>query len=340
MSMKLHEALSIDLNKIDDALRQVILTDPDVQQASLISSSILRLIGSGGKRLRPMLVIVGSRFGIDANSTRTQTSHSSITSNTSNISPIIRIAAILEYLHMASLIHDDIIDRSDLRRNEPTLHKLTNVYTATHIANYMMARSLEWAALSHNDDVVRIVGATSVLTQLCMGEYQQLYNQFNFDITLEQYLEKTKNKTALLMANCLRSGAESAKADETTCQFLFDFGLCIGMVFQIHDDLLDYTHSQDAIGKPAGSDLGNGHVTLPVILALEDPRLSSHIRSLHADSTIEDVQQVVALIVNSDVMERAQSLCLSYIDKANQIIDELKAHPAHTDLRVLLDYFV
>jgi len=240
---------------------------------------------------------------------------------------------------MASLIHDDIIDRSDLRRNEPTLHKLTNTYTATHIANYMMARALEWATLSNHDDVIRIVGATSILTQLCIGEYQQLYNQYNFDISMETYLEKTRNKTALLMANCLRSGAEIANADPHTCQLLFEFGECIGMSFQIKDDLLDYTHTSGDIGKPAGSDLRNGNVTLPVLFGLEDPSLSMQIRSLDAGSSAEEVQRVVELIANSDALVRSAELSASYLQQANAIIEKLKAYPAHADLQIILEYF-
>lgn len=327
---KLHEALHIDLDAIDDALNRVVLTDPDVQQSSVISDSILQLIRSGGKRLRPMMVIVGARFGVERsfpNSDQTPADHT------------IRIAAILEYLHMASLIHDDIIDRSDLRRNEPTLHKLTDTYTATHIANYMMARALEWATLSNHDDVIRIVGTTSILTQLCIGEYQQLYNQFNFDISLDTYLEKTRNKTALLMANCLRSGAEIANADPHTCQLLFEFGECIGMAFQIKDDLLDYTHTSGDIGKPAGSDLRNGNVTLPVLFGLEDPLLSIQIRSLHVGSSAEEVQRVVELIASSDALVRSAELSVSYLQQANMIIEKLKDYSAHTDLQIILEYF-
>jgi heptaprenyl diphosphate synthase len=328
--MKLHEALHIDLGMIDEALKQVVLTDPDMEQPSVISDSILSLIASGGKRLRPIMVIVGSRFGVAPTSLQDDSALSS---------PIIRIAAILEYLHMASLVHDDIIDHSDLRRNEPTLHKLTNVYTATHIANYMMSRAIEWASMSNDDRISRIVGESSLLTQLCIGEYQQLYNQFNFNTTLDNYLEKTRNKTALLMANCLRSGAEIAGADEHTCPLLFEFGECLGMAFQIHDDLLDYTHTSDTIGKPVGSDLRNGNVTLPVLFALEDPELSPHIRSLSAASTADEVQRVVDLIVNSDCLARAEQLGSTYIQRANKIIDILERSPAHRDLRILLDYF-
>lgn len=318
----------MDLHVIDEALNQVVLTDHDLLQPSIISDSILRLIRSGGKRLRPILVITGARFSADCSS-----------SDLTPADDVIRISAILEYVHMASLIHDDIIDRSDLRRNKPTLHKLTNTYTATHIANYMMARAIEWASVSNNDEVMRIVGATSVLTQLCIGEYQQLYNQFNFDMTLEDYLEKTRNKTALLMANCLKSGAEIAHADSHTCQLLFDFGECLGMVFQIRDDLLDYTQTTDVIGKPAGSDLLNGHVTLPVLLALNDPLLSTEIRSLHVSSTPEEIQRIVEFIATSDVMDQSEHLCSSYIEKARKIIHELRDYPAHADLQTLLNYF-
>lgn len=325
--MKLHEALGINLDTINGILADVVQTDADLSSSSLVSRHIHELIAAGGKRLRPMMVIVGGRFGTDGYT-----------------EDVLQTAAVAEYYHMASLVHDDIIDRSDLRRGKPTLHKLTDTRTAVLIANYMMTRSLEWAMDRTRRKYGKIdnrYGAfASTAIRLCLGEYGQLHNRFNFDLTLEQYLEKTKNKTAVLMAACLKAGAEAARADEETRRLLYDFGEALGMSFQIRDDVLDFTQSAEAIGKPAGADLRNGNITLPVLYALEDPKLEPAIRSLDAHSTEEQFQSVVKKIADSPAMDRTLAMSAAYLHTAEEQMKKLSAHPAHKDLCSLLHYFV
>lgn len=330
--MKLHEALHIDLGTINEALEQAVRSDPDLPADSVVANSVIGLIRSGGKRLRPMLAVVGSRFGPAREPERTT-----------------KIAVMLEYVHMASLIHDDIIDGSDLRRNEPTVHVRTSIPVAVHIANYMMARAVEWAAEDEKEaeargadrrKAARSVSTADLITQLCLGEYQQLRHRFDFDMTLDRYLEKTRNKTAVLMAGCLRAGAESAEADESVCQLLYEFGEALGMAFQIRDDVLDFVQSADTIGKPAGADLRNGNVTLPVLFALEHPELAGDIRSLHDGSTDEQVRRVVDRIAASDAMDRTMAIADDYLAFAGERIERLRHIPAHVDLRVLLERFI
>jgi heptaprenyl diphosphate synthase len=320
--MKLHEALHIDLKRIDDTLVSVVATDPDLPGQSIISDSVISLIRSGGKRLRPMLVIVGGKFGANPDN-----------------DALLRTSVMMEYLHMSSLIHDDIIDDSDLRRNLPALHKQTDIPTAIHIANYMMARAVEWAS-SHSEDVGKTAELASVVTELCLGEYQQLKNRFNFDLTLDQYIEKTRNKTALLMATCLKAGAEDAEADPDIAELLYKFGDALGTAFQIRDDVLDFIQSSEILGKPAGSDLLNGNVTLPVLYALENPGLSKEIRSLNTESSKEEISRAVAGITKSDAIERSLELSAQYAAEAEAIIRKLSGYPAYRDLETLLHYFI
>ena len=321
---KLHEELRIDLVAIDQLLGDVIDSDQDLPRPSVVYDHIHKLITSGGKRLRPIMVVVGGRFGVSGHQ-----------------ETIMKTAALFEYMHMASLIHDDIIDRSDLRRGQPTLHKVTSVQTAIHVANYMMARVVEWAIGENNEeDTYRVAEIAAVVTELCIGEFGQLRNRFNFDLTFEAYLDKTKRKTALLMAECLKGGAKAAKADDEMCDLLFRFGEAVGIAFQIQDDVLDFTSPQEAIGKPAGADLRNGNVTLPVLFALEDPALAPHITSLHANSTEEEMSEIIALITQSSAIERSLSCSRAYAEQAQKLILPLSEHPAYFDLQVLARYFL
>lgn len=162
---------------------------------------------------------------------------------------------------------------------------------------------------------------------------------FDYEITMDQYLEKSLNKTALLMATCLRVGALSTESSEEVANLLYTFGEALGMSFQIQDDLLDFTQSEAVLGKPAGSDLRHGQVTLPVLYALQDPKLSPVIRAIGPDSSDTEVAQVLALIKRSDALARAEQVSQNYLDKAGAIVQQLSSYPAHADLDTLLQYF-
>ncbi|AWV31596.1 polyprenyl synthetase family protein [Paenibacillus sp. FSL H7-0716] len=321
--MKLHEALNIDINEINREIVNLVARDKDVPKKSQLAQSVLELINSGGKRLRPLMVIVGSRFG------RKDTGRRAL-----------QLAAAAEFIHAASLIHDDIIDRSELRRGVPALHIKTGTLSAVHVGNYMSARVIELLSKYTGDKNRYVHDLSSVATaQLCLGEYQQMEHAFDYEITMDQYLEKSLNKTALLMATCLRVGALSTESTEEVANLLYNFGEALGMSFQIQDDLLDFTQSADVLGKPAGSDLRHGQVTLPVLYALQDPKLSPVIRAIGPDSSDAEVAYVLTLINNSDALARAERVSQNYLDKAAAIVQQLSSYPAHADLETLLQYF-
>ncbi|WP_379127949.1 polyprenyl synthetase family protein [Paenibacillus sp. sgz500958] len=321
--MKLHEALKINLGEIDREIERLVTRDKDVPKQSPLSTGILELVGSGGKRLRPLMVIVGSRFGTKAPNRRTM-----------------QLAAASEFIHVASLIHDDIIDSAELRRGQPALHTKTGITSAVHIGNYMSARVIELLSKYSGDKNRYVHDLSSVATaQLCLGEYQQMEHAYDYNLTMEQYLEKSRNKTALLMATCLRVGALSTGTPVEVADLLYTFGEALGMSFQIQDDLLDFTQSADVLGKPAGSDLRHGQVTLPVLIALENPQLAPQIRTIGPASTDAEVTAVLELITRGDTLSRAEAVSQEYLNRAADIVRQLTSYPAHVDLDTLLQYF-
>jgi heptaprenyl diphosphate synthase len=331
--MKLYDQLGINLDEIDRTLCNVLESDSSLSfSASSVKEHGLSLVRAGGKRLRPVMAIIGGRFG-----------------QAERYPYVLKAAALLEYIHTASLIHDDIIDQSPLRRGQPTLHTLTGVPKAVLIANYMMARAVEWATetpeadslgQAHSEEELeRISSLASVITELCLGEYSQLRDRFNFDLSLDDYLAKTRNKTALLMAHCLKAGADAAYADAEHSELLFQFGEALGMAFQIKDDVLDFAEKKEAIGKPAGADLRNGIITLPVLYAMEAPAIRQEIAALSAESPQEDFDRVIAAINGTDALERSLKLAQDYTDKAAQAAERLGSHPAGVHLTTLIHYF-
>lgn len=321
--MNLHVALNINLKRINQDIENIVKQDKDVPSSSMLSQSILALIRSGGKRIRPIMVIVGSRFG-NKQSEKLQ----------------MKLAAAAEFIHAASLIHDDIIDHSDMRRGQPALHTKTGVAEAVYIGSYMSARVIELLSI-HSTERERFVHDLSAIStaQLCLGEYEQLEHMYDYDLTIEQYLDKSRNKTAQLMATCLRVGALSTGTSPEVADLLYQFGEHLGMSFQIQDDLLDFTQTPEMLGKPAGSDLIHGQVTLPVLYALQLPQLSPDIRAIHAGSTPDEIEIALQGIRSSGALERTEQLSHQYLAQAQAIIDRLSSFPAHQDLQVLLQYF-
>ncbi|AZS13597.1 polyprenyl synthetase family protein [Paenibacillus lutimineralis] len=321
--MKLDEALDISLRAVDREIQNIVKYDSDVPRSSMLAQSIIGQLRSGGKRIRPLMVIVGSRFGKPQDKRK-----------------IWQLAAAAEFIHAASLIHDDIIDNSPLRRGQPALHVTLGVNEALHVGNYMSARVVELiSTYSAERERYAYDLSSLVTTQLCIGEYQQLTHLYDYDVTIEEYIEKSKNKTAQLMAACLRIGALAAGADDVTADLLYSFGEKLGISFQIRDDILDFTQSSEKLGKPAGSDLRHGQVTLPVLFALQNEALAPMIRDVSTDTPPHLIDPVITAIQQSDALDKTEQLSNRYLDEAAALIDQLSEYPAHKDLRVLLHYF-
>lgn len=208
------------------------------------------LRASGGKRVRPALTIL-SNYAVGGEGSRYNS---------------IRMATVMEFLHTATLVHDDIIDDADTRRDRPTVNALYGNETAVLMGDWLYMSAFETSLAERSLPILDIL--TAVTRQMTEGELLQLSLLGRTDVSEAQYLDVLQRKTAHLFSACCEVGAMLGGAGETQLQALADYGLNLGTAFQLVDDLLDFTASDDALGKASGVDLIAGKVTLPLIYLL------------------------------------------------------------------------
>ncbi len=181
-----------------------------------------------------------------------------------------RLAEITEMIHTASLVHDDVVDEAELRRGVPTVHSSFGNRIAVLAGDFLFAQSSWYLANLDNLEVVKLL--SQVIMDLAEGEIQQGLNRFAANLTIDEYIQKSYYKTASLIANSCKSAAVLSESSADLAEHLYSYGRHIGLAFQIIDDILDFTGSTEALGKPAGSDLKSGNLTAPVLYALEENR--------------------------------------------------------------------
>ncbi|MCG9886061.1 MAG: solanesyl diphosphate synthase [Cyanobacteria bacterium] len=280
------------------------------------------LFGAGGKRVRPAIVLLLSRATM-ANGEITPRHH--------------RLAEITEMIHTASLVHDDVIDESDVRRGVPTVHSRFNNRIAVLAGDFLFAQSSWYLANLDNLAVVKLL--SEVIMNLAEGEIYQGLNRFDSSMSMEAYLQKSYYKTASLIANSAKAtGVLSGLSDEQTA-FLYNYGRELGLAFQIADDILDFTGSTEVLGKPAGSDLQGGHLTAPVLYALESsPQLEPLIEREFAEEG--DLEMALALVRESDGIDRSRILAQDHAARAVKNLDFLPESESKQALADLADYAV
>jgi len=250
---------------------------------------------AGGKRLRPLLVLLAAR-------------------NTASLDgAVVRAAASVELLHMATLVHDDVLDGAELRRGRPTVLKQFGGEAAVSAGNYLLAQAFN--QLVKTRDPVAVELLSRVALGLSEGERLQAADAFSATLTVDQYLHRCRLKTADLFAACGRLGALITGLSADTVEALAAFGDSLGLAFQILDDILDLTGDEAATGKRRGTDLRDGTVTLPILFALEArPEIGPRLEHCTDDEAVLD--GVVADVVESGGVERARKLALDYLQDA------------------------
>lgn len=278
-----------------------------------IENSIKDLIHSGGKLLRPAFVIVSSHFGdYDAEKARS-------------------LAAVIELLHMATLIHDDVIDDSKIRRGQETIQSKYGKDYAVYIGDFLFCVCFKILASSATLQSVKI--DSNSMSRICLGEIDQLNSRFNSKVSVKRYLNRASGKTAELFSLSLYIGAAESGCDDTTCKQLWQIGHNIGMAFQIIDDVLDYTGTNDSIGKSVTIDIKQGIFTLPLIYAAKkNSKAFQPYFEKHSFSD-EDVRQIIKLVNENGGLNRAKELAAKYTKKAFKMIDNLPQNPYKTILK-------
>ncbi|MBW7649577.1 heptaprenyl diphosphate synthase component II [Anoxybacillus sp. ST4] len=309
----MYSFLNGDLNRIEEQLKTTVqASDPLVNEASL------HLLEAGGKRIRPVFVLLGGQFG------------------TYHFEQMKRVAVALELIHMASLVHDDVIDGATLRRGKETIQARWGDRFAMYVGDYLFARALE--QMCEIDDPIAHQILAKTIVEVCRGEIEQISDKYRFDQNLRRYLQRIKRKTALLIAASCQLGAVVAGAPEAVHKKLYWFGYYVGMSFQITDDILDFIGTEKQLGKPAGSDLSQGNVTLPVLYAMEERTLKEQIMKVNEHTTSREMAHVIDGIKRTNAIEKSYELGDRYLQKALDMLQKLPRNRAWTALYNIAKY--
>lgn len=286
----------------------------------ILSAAAEHLFGAEGKRIRPAIVLLLSRATLDSQGMTPQ--HR-------------RLAEITEMIHTASLVHDDVVDEAEVRRGVPTVHSSFGNRIAVLAGDFLFAQSSWYLANLDNLTVVKLL--SQVIMDLAEGEIQQGLNRFDADLSIAAYLEKSYYKTASLIANSSKAvGVLSGLSEELTEQ-LYGYGRNLGLAFQIVDDILDFTSSEEVLGKPAGSDLRSGNLTAPVLYALEQkPQLATFIE--REFSQAGDFEQAIAAVHESSGIPQSRELAAQHTAAAVECLRGLPDSEPLQSLRSIADY--
>ena len=310
--------MAADLAAIEESLQALIASDPDV-----VSSSMADLFAAGGKRVRPALVLLSARLG-----------HYDL--------DVLTPAAIaVELTHAATLVHDDVIDRAPLRRGRPTVAAARGDETAIVIGDFYFAKAYEQAARTSAPEAVALLA--NAVMEICAGEVRQQSIRRRYSTDVAEYMRRIESKTATLLAACCEIGALLGGLPYPEREALRDYGRLLGLAFQIADDVLDYTSSEDEMGKPIGHDLVEGFATLPLMMARADERTARGLDRLLVDGkalNAEEAREVARMVRGGDGPAHALGRARELAADARAQLSALPDEPATRALASLTDYVV
>ncbi len=307
---------------------ELALVEAEFERQATSDVGVIARIGdylraSGGKRVRPALLLlsVGAAGGDAAR-------HNSI-----------RMAAVMEFLHAATLVHDDIIDNAEVRRGAPSINSRFGNNAAVLVGDWLYMSAFETSLQERSLEILEIL--TAVTRKMVEGELIQLTLLGRADISEEQYFDVLRRKTAYLFSACCEIGAILAGADAESQRALRDYGLNIGTAFQLVDDLLDFTATDEMLGKPAGVDLLEGKVTLPLIYLLRrEPAFAGAVREVMREGSYENFPRVALINAaeKTGALEEARSRASGLAEEARLALTALPASEFRDALDALPTY--
>lgn len=294
MRLQISSQLAEQMAAVEQHIHQAVLS-----RQPLLREASIRLAVSGGKRLRPLFVLLGGSFGTKQNPGLSQ------------------VAAAVELLHMATLVHDDIVDNALTRRGEPTVQSKYGKEIAVFTGDFLLTKALWLFSNARFSD--RHIDLAKTMTDICEEEVNQFAERFKVPTT-RRYLRRIRGKTAALFVLSIVAGARHCGAEEQVVRQLGKYGLYFGMAFQIEDDILDYSAVEADLGKPVAHDIRSGVYTLPLLYALEDRIWGPELGRILSARQDVDVDRVVTIVRRTDALTRARKVRDSYLRKATAII--------------------
>ena len=288
-----------DLEDIEIALKQNLTPYLD-----LVSQTASHILFAGGKRLRPLLMVLSARIcGYKSNSDKT-------------------FSIMFEYLHAATLLHDDLVDEAALRRGKPVAHSIWGNSITVLVGDFLLARALSIAADTGHLNVIKII--SEITENMSQGEIHQLMRKGQPDLSEEEYMEIIQNKTAILFRGACQVSAIIADAPEKEEKAISNYGFNLGIAFQMIDDLLDYTSNAGILGKEAGADLKEGKLTLPLIYALKqaDSKDQSMMERIikNKDFSADEFEILLELLNKYKGLKYTEELAAKHIARAKEAL--------------------
>lgn len=303
---------SSELAAVDNAMRQAVSTlTPTLQEAAV------QFISAGGKRLRPLMTILAAKLG------------------KADTPQVVMAAAALELVHLGSLVHDDVVDESLLRRGQPSANASYGNKVAVLLGDLFFARSLDLARQA-GMEAVKVI--SQVISSLVEGELEQLRRSYDVTVTEADYWERIRCKTASFIAECCRLGALYSPGNPLAPEALHAYGLNLGLAYQVKDDLLDFTGAVQTIGKPTNHDLRDGIITLPVIHTLQFHPRRDEIGALITSGADYDLAQVLTCMQEAGSFAFAEECATELIAKAKASLADAPEHEAKAALLTIADF--
>ncbi|MDP2931065.1 MAG: polyprenyl synthetase family protein [Chloroflexota bacterium] len=312
---KIYEPVQEDLVKVEDSLKSVRQVD-----FPWLSEMVDYSLSGGGKRIRPALTLLAGKF------------------YDYNLESLLPMAVAVELMHTATLVHDDAIDNSLVRRGKPTVNSVCGDDKAVLLGDYLFARAGEFATDTKNLPVVKLF--TQTLATISSGELSQILSAFKLGQSRQDYLRRIAGKTASLFALATESGAILSHAPEKAIRVLRDYGYNLGIAFQIVDDILDFAGTEADLGKPVGSDLAQGTLTLPAMLLLERyPHDNPVDKLFRGEEREKNIARALAMVGNSTIVEECSRIVSEYCTRASQSLCDLPDNATRQSLTQMAEYF-
>lgn len=317
---RLFAGIQTDIDQVD-----TVFQESATSGLPILNSASMHAFGSQGKHLRTAITLLaGKLFSYQREK-------------------LLLLSAAFEMLHLASLVHDDIVDEASTRRGNPTVNSMWGDKIAILLGDYYFAKTAGLIADIEDSRIDHLFSDT--VATVCEGTILEMMTAGRIDMTVQTYNEKIQHKTACLIAACSKGGAIVGQATKEEIDLLYNYGLNLGMAFQIIDDVLDYTEDQSTIGKPAGNDLRQGMVTLPLIYAMQESPMNGHQQNIQylLNGSAREEQEILAIVdwvSHGPGVKHSLMDAHTYANKAREVLYHFPVTPERNVLDELIDFVI